>query len=63
MTRSERSFTDDRLFVENFFRFLQDNEALDTALEELSILWNDDSKIRAGDDPAHVVEPAPLARS
>lgn len=42
MTRSERSFTDDRLFVENFFRFLQDNEALDTALEELSILWNDD---------------------
>lgn len=42
MARSERSFADDRRLVEDFYRSLQDNEALDTVLEEMSILWDDD---------------------
>lgn len=42
MQRSERSFTDDRQLVEDFFKSLQECEALDTVLEEMSILWDDD---------------------
>ena len=42
MQREERSFDDDRRLVEDFFKELQSYEALDDALEEMSILWNDD---------------------
>lgn len=42
MAEGERSFADDRRLVEDFYRALQDNEALDTVLEEMSILWDDD---------------------
>ena len=42
MQREERSFDDDRRLVEDFFKELQSCEALDDALEEMSILWNDD---------------------
>lgn len=42
MQRSERSFADDRQLVEDFFKSLQECEALDTVLEEMSILWDDD---------------------
>ena len=42
MQRSERSFADDRQLVEDFFKSPQECEALDTVLEEMSILWDDD---------------------
>lgn len=42
MQRSERSFANDRQLVEDFFKSLQECEALDTVLEEMSILWDDD---------------------
>lgn len=42
MQRSERSFADDRQLVEDFFKSLQECEVLDTVLEEMSILWDDD---------------------
>ncbi len=42
MQRSERSFAHDRQLVEDFFKSLQECEALDTVLEEMSILWDDD---------------------
>ena len=42
MAREERSFADDRKLVEDFFKEMQDNDALDTALEEMSILWDGD---------------------
>ena len=43
MTRSERSFQEDRQLVERIYtEELQDCEALDNALEEMSILWSDD---------------------
>lgn len=43
MERPERSFAEDKELVERFFtEELQESEALDNALEELSILWCDD---------------------
>lgn len=42
MLREERSFDDDRRLVEEFFKELQNCEALDEVLEEISILWSDD---------------------
>lgn len=42
MQRGERSFTEDRALLEEFFRNMQECEALDTVLEEMSILWDDD---------------------
>ncbi|MEG1405439.1 MAG: hypothetical protein RSC34_02375 [Alistipes sp.] len=42
MSAEERSFNEDRKMVEDFYGTLQDNEALDTVLEELSILWDND---------------------
>lgn len=43
MNREERSFQEDRQIVERIFtEELQDCEALDNALEEMSILWADD---------------------
>ncbi len=42
MTQQDASFEADRRFVEDFFKELQCCEALDTVLEEISILWSDD---------------------
>lgn len=42
MSREERSFADDRKLVEDFYKELQDNDALDGALEEMSIQWDGD---------------------
>lgn len=42
MLREERSFDDDRRLIEEFFKELQNCEALDEVLEEISILWSDD---------------------
>lgn len=42
MLREERSFADDRKLLEDFFKELQSCEALETELEEMSILWSDD---------------------
>ncbi|WP_288816057.1 transcription antitermination protein NusB [uncultured Alistipes sp.] len=42
MTQEDGSFEADRRFVEDFFKELQCCEALDTVLEEISILWSDD---------------------
>lgn len=42
MVREEHSFADDRRLVEDFFKQMQDNEALDNALEEMSIQWDGD---------------------
>ncbi len=42
MTQQDASFEVDRRFVEDFFKELQCCEALDTVLEEISILWSDD---------------------
>lgn len=42
MTRAERSLDDDRRLLTEFFTELQQCDALDDALEEMSILWNDD---------------------
>lgn len=42
MLRDERSFDDDKRLVEEFFKSTQECEALDDALEELSMLWSDD---------------------
>ena len=43
MKNEERSFQEDRQLVERIFTDeLQECEALDTALEEMSILWSDD---------------------
>ena len=42
MQRGERSFAEDRALLEEFFRNMQECEALDTVLEEMSILWDDD---------------------
>ena len=43
MARPERSFADDRKLLEDFFKELQSCEPLDNVLEEMSILWSDDS--------------------
>lgn len=42
MQREERSLDDDRKMLETFFKELQNCEALDEVLEEMSILWCDD---------------------
>ncbi len=42
MQRPERSFADDKRLVEEFFKEMQNCEALDDALEEMSLLWSDD---------------------
>lgn len=42
MQREERTFDDDRRLVEEFFKQMQNCEALDDVLEEMSILWSDD---------------------
>lgn len=42
MLREERSLADDRQLLEYFYDEMQTCEALDDALEEMSILWNDD---------------------
>lgn len=42
MLREEHSFDDDRKFIEDFFKEMQSCEALDDALEEMSLLWSDD---------------------
>lgn len=42
MLREERTLDDDRKLLEEFFNQMQSCEALDDALEEMSILWNDD---------------------
>ena len=42
MARDERSFADDRALLERFYTEMQDNEALDTELDEMSIQWNGD---------------------
>lgn len=42
MADEERSFIEDRRFIEAFYQTLQDNEVLDATLEEMSILWDDD---------------------
>lgn len=42
MQRDERSFEQDRKLVEELFDQMQNCEALDDALEEMSILWTDD---------------------
>lgn len=42
MAREERSFADDLRLVERFYEEMQECEALDEALDELSIQWNGD---------------------
>lgn len=42
MQRESRSFEEDKQLVEEFFKELQNCEALDDVLEEISILWSDD---------------------
>ena len=42
MQREERSLDDDRRLVETFLNELQQCDALDEALEEMSLLWSDD---------------------
>jgi len=42
MQRPERSFADDKHLVAEFFKEMQNCEALDDALEEMSLLWSDD---------------------
>ncbi len=43
MTAPENSFKDDVAFIENFFvKDMQECEALDEALEDLSIMWDND---------------------
>ena len=41
MQRQSRSFEEDKQLVEEFFKELQNCDALDDALEEISILWSD----------------------
>ena len=42
MQREERPFDEDKKLLEEFFKELQNCEALDDVLEEMSILWSDD---------------------
>ena len=42
MLREERSFDEDKRLLENFFKELQNCDALDDVLEEISVLWCDD---------------------
>ena len=42
MLREERSFDEDKRLLETFFKELQNCDALDDVLEEISVLWCDD---------------------
>ena len=42
MQREERSFSDDKHLLEEFFQQMQSCEALDEALQEMSLMWSDD---------------------
>ncbi|WP_346702920.1 transcription antitermination protein NusB [uncultured Alistipes sp.] len=42
MLREERSFDEDKRLLESFFKELQNCDALDDVLEEISVLWCDD---------------------
>lgn len=42
MLSGESSFREDMKFMESFFKELQDCEALDNELEDMSIMWSDD---------------------
>ena len=42
MASTERSFDEDKQLLEDFFRDIQNCEALDDALEEMSVMWCDD---------------------
>ena len=42
MQHGERSFDEDKRLVEEFFKGLQECDALDEVLEEMSMLWSDD---------------------
>ena len=42
MRREERAFDADKRLLENFFKELQNCDALDDVLEEISVLWCDD---------------------
>ena len=42
MSASICTFSDDRRFVEAFYNSLEEDEALAEALDEMSLLWNDD---------------------
>lgn len=42
MLTEERSFAEDKKFIEDFFKEMGNCEALDNTLEEMSILWSDD---------------------
>lgn len=42
MSLSSASFTDDRRFVEDFFTWLEEDEAMLEVLNEMSLLWCDD---------------------
>lgn len=42
MSASICTFTDDKKFVEAFYTSLEEDEALDNTLDEISLLWNDD---------------------
>ncbi|WP_295935261.1 transcription antitermination protein NusB [uncultured Alistipes sp.] len=42
MQSGERSFAEDRKFIEDFFKELPGSDALENELEEMSILWSDD---------------------
>lgn len=42
MNASINTFTNDRKFVEEFFQWLEDDEALADVVNEMSLLWSDD---------------------
>ena len=42
MQHDSRSFEEDKQLVEEFFKSLQESDALEEALEEISLLWSDD---------------------
>lgn len=42
MQRESRSLDEDRQLLEEFFKEMQSSEALDDALQEMSLLWSDD---------------------
>ena len=42
MAAQSNTFVDDRKFVEDFYEWIADDEALQDTLDEMSLLWNDD---------------------
>ena len=42
MAAQSSTFVDDRKFVEDFYTWIADDEALQDTLDEMSLLWNDD---------------------